>query len=119
METVRALNRAPQSAKSLSDMKKEIKMLKTYLITIGIISLITFTLFAVDKLRSKKESNSRIPELVLLSMIGFGGAAGGILGMYTLRHKTIFKTKFHFIISVWLALFAQAAIAIYLGWVTL
>ena len=94
-------------------------MLKTYLITVGIVSLITFIAFAVDKAKSKKESNSRIPEAVLLSLIDFGGAVGGILGMYTLRHKTIFKTKFHFIISVWLALFAQAAIAIYLGWVTL
>ncbi len=94
-------------------------MLKAYLITIGTISLITFILFAVDKLRSKKESNRRIPELTLLSLIGFGGAVGGILGMYTLRHKTIFKTKFHFIISVWIALLAQVAIAAYLGWVTL
>lgn len=94
-------------------------MLKTYLIIIGIVSLITFTAFAIDKIKSKKESNSRIPEMALLSLIGFGGAVGGILGIYTLRHKTIFKTKFHFIISVWLALFAQAAIAIYLGWTTL
>jgi len=94
-------------------------MLKTYLITVGIVSLITFIAFAVDKAKSKKESNSRIPETVLLSLIDFGGAAGGILGMYTLRHKTVFKTKFHFIISVWLALFVQAAIAVYLGWVTL
>jgi uncharacterized membrane protein YsdA (DUF1294 family) len=69
--------------------------------------------------RSKKETNSRVPEIVLLSMIGFGGAFGGLLGMYALRHKTIFKTKFHFIISVWAATLVQAAIAIYIGWVTL
>ncbi|MBO5196320.1 MAG: DUF1294 domain-containing protein [Clostridia bacterium] len=94
-------------------------MLKTYLITVGIVSLITFTAFAIDKIKSKKETKSRVPELALLSMIGFGGAVGGILGMYIFRHKTIFKTKFHFIISAWLALATQAAIAIYLGWVTL
>ncbi|MBR6650548.1 MAG: DUF1294 domain-containing protein [Clostridia bacterium] len=94
-------------------------MLKVYLITVGIVSLITFIAFAIDKIRSKKETNSRIPELVLLSMIDFGGAVGGILGMYVFRHKTIFKTKFHFIISAWISLAVQAAIAVYLGWVTL
>ena len=94
-------------------------MLKTYLITIGVVSLITFICFAVDKARSKNESKSRIPEVILLSMIGFGGAFGGLLGMYALRHKTIFKTKFHFIMSLWAALFVQAAIVVYIGWVTL
>ncbi len=94
-------------------------MLKTYLITIGIASFITFIAFAIDKVKSKKETSSRIPEIVLLSMIGFGGAVGGILGMYTLRHKTIFKTKYHFIISVWAALIVQITIMTYLGLVTL
>ncbi len=91
-------------------------MLKSYLLVIGVMSLVTFIMFVIDKSRSKKENKSRIPESVLLSMIGFGGAAGGLLGMYSLRHKTIFKTKFHFIISVWAATFVQSAIAIYMGW---
>ncbi len=89
-------------------------MIKPYLITLLAMSIITFLSFLVDKTRSKREDSKRIPEAVLLSMMGFGGAVGGILGMYALRHKTVFKTKFHFIISLWLAAIMQAAILIYL-----
>ncbi len=90
-------------------------MLKTYLITLLIMSLITFFAFLIDKVKAKKETNRRIPEMILLSMIGFGGGAGGLIGMYSLRHKTVFKTKFHFIISVWLAAAAQVSIVFYIG----
>lgn len=88
--------------------------MKPYLITLLLMSVITFFAFLIDKAKSKKDDSRRIPEAVLLSMIGFGGAVGGLVGMYTLRHKTIFKTKYHFIITVWLAAAVQAAILIYI-----
>jgi uncharacterized membrane protein YsdA (DUF1294 family) len=78
-------------------------------------SLVTFITFAADKIRSKKETNSRTPEIVLLSLITFGGAFGGLFGMYLLRHKTNFVTKFHFGITVWLSAAVQAALAVLLG----
>ncbi|MBQ7836248.1 MAG: DUF1294 domain-containing protein [Clostridia bacterium] len=88
-------------------------MLKIYLIVIGVISLITFIAFAIDK-RQAKEERRRIPEAILLALMDFGGAVGGLIGMYALRHKTIFKTKFHFVITAWLASILQIAILIYI-----
>ena len=52
-------------------------------------------------------------EAVLLSLADFGGGPGALAAMYLFRHKTIFKTKYHFIISVWLAAGIQTALAMY------
>ena len=87
---------------------------KIYLILLAAMSIITFFVFAVDKIRSKKETNTRTPEIVLLSLFTFGGAVGGLGGMYLLRHKTNFATKFHFGITVWPAFLVQAALAVML-----
>ena len=73
---------------------------------------VTFITFAVDKVRSRHEANARTPEIVLLSLMTFGGAAGGLMGMYLLRHKTHFATKFHFAVTVWLAFLVQLALAV-------
>ena len=89
-------------------------MLKIYLVVCGIMSVITFLMFGIDKLFSKKESNPRIPESVLLGTTSFGGGLGGILGRSVFRHKTVFKTKFHFSIGVWIAFLLQAALAVYM-----
>ncbi|MBQ8475147.1 MAG: DUF1294 domain-containing protein [Clostridia bacterium] len=77
-------------------------------------SLLAFLSFAIDKRLSKKEGRARIPEIVLLSMADFGGGLGALGGMYLFRHKTIFKTKYHFILSVWLAAVIQIALAMYM-----
>lgn len=89
-------------------------MLKIYLIYTASISIITMLLFGIDKTLSKKETNPRIPEMVLLGFSSFGGAIGGLLARRIFRHKTIFKTKFHFAIGLWFALAVQAAIPIYM-----
>lgn len=89
-------------------------MLKVYLTVCGVMSIITFLMFGIDKLLSKKESNPRIPESVLLGTASFGGALGGILGRSAFRHKTVFKTKFHFSIGVWIAFLLQATLAVYM-----
>ena len=88
-------------------------MLKIYLIVIGIMSLTAFVSFAIDK-RQAKEERRRIPEAVLLAFVDFGGAIGGLAAMYIFRHKTIFKTKFHFVITAWLAAILQIAILVYI-----
>ena len=87
----------------------------TYIIIICIVSLITLAAFAVDKIKSKDEGNTRIPEMVLLSLCTFGGSIGALIGMYVLRHKTNFITKFHFAITVWLSFAVQLAIFLMLG----
>ena len=63
-------------------------MIALYLIVLGVMSLITFILYAEDKRRAKKGINPRISEKRLLLHSFFFGAFGGILAMYTLRHKT-------------------------------
>lgn len=78
-----------------------------YTCILGVMSLLTLIFFAVDKRNSSDERNGRIPEIVLLTLMGMGGAVGGLAGMYLLRHKTKFVTKFHFALTVWLALACQ------------
>lgn len=57
------------------------------LIYLGIISLITFILYGVDKQKAKKHK-WRIPEKTLLGMCVIGGFLGGLLGMQVFHHKT-------------------------------
>ncbi len=58
-----------------------------YLLVLVVISLATFWQYASDKMRAKNDL-WRIPEGTLLALSFFGGAIGGLLGMYYLRHKT-------------------------------
>lgn len=89
-------------------------MLKYYIITIAVMSVFTFIAFAVDKIKSSGDS-SRIPEMVLLSLISFGGSVGGLIGIYVLRHKTNPITKFHFAVTEFAALAVQAFLLIKLA----
>ena len=59
-------------------------MLYWYLI---IINFITFLVFALDKRKAKK-GKWRIRVQTLLGLSFLGGAAGGLVAMYTFRHKT-------------------------------
>ncbi len=86
--------------------------LPIYLIILGAMSVITLATYAIDKKNSSNEANARMPEMVLLSLTTFGGAFGALIGIYVLRHKSNFVTKFHFGITVWLSLIVQAAIAV-------
>ncbi len=58
-----------------------------YLIIIAIVSIITFFLYATDKVKAMNDG-WRIPEKVLLGFSLFGGAIGGYLAMNIVRHKT-------------------------------
>ena len=89
-------------------------MLKIYIITLAVMSVLTFVAFAIDKIKSSGDS-SRIPEMMLLSLITFGGSVGGLIGIYVLRHKTNPITKFHFALTEFAALAVQAFLLIKLA----
>ncbi len=84
--------------------------LKVYLIFLAVMSLIAVYAYTVDKVKAKKKA-WRIPEKVLLSLSFFGGAAGGYLAMYTIRHKT---KKWYFHVINWLGLIWQIILLVYL-----
>lgn len=62
-------------------------MEKIFIIYFALISVITFFVFGIDKLKAIKDK-WRIPEKALFLLSIIGGSAGGLLGMYTFRHKT-------------------------------
>lgn len=81
-----------------------------FLTVILIMSVITFMAYCIDKAKAKS-GGWRTPEKVLLGLSFFGGAMGGFLAMYTVRHKTkhwyfavinAFSIALHLIILVYL-----------------
>lgn len=75
------------------------KILGIYLL---VVNLVTLCLFIIDKKRAEK-GESRIPEAALLGLCLAGGALGGLIGMYSVRHKTK-KSYFTFGVPFKLAL---------------
>lgn len=75
-----------------------------------ILNFITFIVFGLDKLKAKKHK-WRIKVSTLLCLCFLGGSLGGLIGMYTFRHKT--KQKY-FTIGVPLMLITQVVLIIYL-----
>ena len=55
-----------------------------------IINVISYTAMGMDKFRAVKQQ-WRIPEKTLFLFALLGGSAGGIIGMYFFRHKTLHK----------------------------
>lgn len=62
------------------------------IIAIGIINVLAFIMFAIDKYKAQKRKY-RISEKVLLTLLFFG-SVGGYLAMLVCRHKTR-KWYFH------------------------
>lgn len=60
---------------------------KYILIYLIVINLITFIVFAIDKICAIKKK-WRYKEVSLLGMCFVGGAIGGFLAMHLFRHKT-------------------------------
>ena len=58
----------------------------------GVMSLVTFAFFAIDKRRARMDA-WRIPEKTLLTLCFAFGWPGGLLAMKLVRHKTQ-KPKF-------------------------
>ena len=65
-------------------------MERLFLCYIGAINLITFLLYGIDKIKSKRGA-WRIPEAKLLLLAAIGGSVGAIIGMHLFHHKTLHK----------------------------
>ena len=81
-----------------------------FLIYILALSAITFIVYAIDKIKAQKKA-WRIPEKALLTLSFIGGALGGLVAMYTVRHKTkhwyfvavnVISIGIHFFIATYL-----------------
>lgn len=66
--------------------------LKSFIIYLIAINIITFLIMGLDKWKAKRGS-WRIQEATLFALVFFGGGIGGVLGMSVFRHKTK-KLKF-------------------------
>lgn len=93
--------------KWLLPLYAEYKMLGLYLL---LVNIVTFGLFAADKLRAVK-GRPRIPEKTLLGISFIGGAVGGFLGMHIFRHKTK-KPAFKYGLLIMIVLHIGVAVAI-------
>lgn len=60
---------------------------KIFLLYLILINIATFSLFAIDKYNAIKQKR-RIRIVTLLGFSFAGGTIGGMIAMYTLRHKT-------------------------------
>ena len=62
-------------------------MIFKILIYLLVVNIITFLMMGFDKHEAKK-GNWRIRKKTLFMLVVLGGSIGGILGMFTFRHKT-------------------------------
>ncbi len=74
-----------------------------------VINIVTFLIMWYDK-HGAKTGEWRVSEKALFGFCLFGGSIGGILGMYTFKHKT---KKWYFKIGFPLILICQIALIIY------
>ena len=81
-----------------------------YSCILAVMSALAFCFYAADKRKAKK-GKWRIPEATLLGFSFFGGALGGYVAMYTVRHKT--KHWYFHIVNL-LGLAWQIALLVYL-----
>ena len=73
-------------------------------------SLLTFTFFAIDKSNATR-NKFRVPELTLIFLTSIGGWIGGILSMIIFHHKT---RKAHFIITVFISALMWTAALVFI-----
>ncbi|MBE6656579.1 MAG: DUF1294 domain-containing protein [Ruminococcaceae bacterium] len=88
-------------------------LLKCYLIACGVMSLIAFVSFAMDK-AAAADGRARIPELTLLTLSALGGGVGAMLGKVLLKHKSNVKRKLHFAVVLTTSVLVQVSFLIYL-----
>ena len=80
------------------------KLYLSALIYFAVISLVTLTVTALDKIFAKKKMR-RVPEATLLSLALFGGAVSEHITMKAIRHKTLHKK---FMVGLPVIIFLQA-----------
>ncbi len=62
-------------------------MIYKILLYLLVVNVITFLMMGYDKHEAKK-GNWRVSEKTLFTLVVLGGSIGGIIGMFTFRHKT-------------------------------
>ena len=82
--------------------------LKNIIIYLIVINIISFLAMWIDKEKAKK-NKWRISESALFTLSILGGSIGGLIGMYTFRHKT---KKARFTIGIPVILFLQIVLII-------
>lgn len=85
-------------------------MMDYYLIFLGIMSILTYVIYKVDKVKAIN-NKYRIKESTLLLFSFIGGSIGALLAMYIIRHK---NKKIKFIFFNWLFLLIHLIIGYYL-----
>ncbi len=85
-------------------------MIIPYLITLGVMSLLTLILFGMDKAKAA-DGRARIPELTLLTFTALGGGVGAFFGRILFHHKTTGR-KFHFSVVTWGSVILQIALIV-------
>ena len=85
-------------------------MIQSLLICYALLSVLALLLYAGDKKKAKKK-RWRTPESLLLGIGFFGGAAGALLGMILVRHKT--KHWYFWAVNL-VGLLWQAALLVFL-----
>ncbi len=75
---------------------------------IGVMSLVAFVTYCIDKSKAKRQQ-WRIPEKVLLLMGVCGGALGAIIAMYNVRHK---NRKWYFVLVNFASLLLHIALLV-------
>ena len=84
------------------------KLLVALLIAEGVMSIITAFMYKLDKAKAKKGS-WRISEATLLILPWLMGGIGGLLGIYSVRHKT---KHWYFPLNNVVALIAQFSLIV-------
>jgi uncharacterized membrane protein YsdA (DUF1294 family) len=85
-------------------------LLRIYAIVLGVLSLINFIIYGVDKWKAKNGC-WRIPEKTLLWFSFLGGGIGGYVGMKVFHHKT--RHWYFHVINI-LGILWQVALLVYL-----
>ncbi len=90
--------------------------MKFFLIYILIMSIVTFIVYSVDKVKATK-NKWRIPEKTLLIFSVIGGVYGALIAMYKIRHK---NRKMLFIVTNWtfavVYIIVGTLVAVNFGW---
>ena len=82
--------------------------MKTILLLLVAVNLVSFSLYGLDKLKAKK-GLWRIRESTLLLVALLGGSLGALLGMEVFRHKTK-HWQFKVLVPVFLVLHLALAV---------
>ena len=87
-------------------------MTKIIIVYLGLVNLVGFGLYGLDKAKSKGKGR-RIPERTLLWVARIGGGLGCWLGMMLFRHKTK-HIRFKILVPLWTIVWAIGVVLLFL-----